>query len=160
MPFWSLPPKGRVDSSGMSYILQQGWKCDVCDIYRHDMWAMWHIQVIGMVALKRQNIRGTTKQKLSLQKFLKKLQNITNISADTTVGAFANAKAKVLGNNRAKSFAKTKAKFFTNITAKVFANITAKVLPNITAKFLASTTTKVLGNIVVKVCQNIVAKVC
>ena len=56
--------------------------------------------------MSRQNVTGTTKQKLSLQKFLKKLQNITNI-ADTTVRAFANAKAKVLGNKRAKSFAKT-----------------------------------------------------
>ena len=52
--------------------------------------------------LSPQDIIRTTKQKLSLQKFLKKLQNITNISADTTTRAFANAKAKVLANNKEK----------------------------------------------------------
>ena len=52
--------------------------------------------------MSQQNITGTTKQKLSWQKFLKKLQSITNISADITARAFVNAKAKVLENNRAK----------------------------------------------------------
>ena len=56
--------------------------------------------------MSRQNITGTTEQKLSRQKFLKKLQNITNISGDITARAFVNAKEKVLENNRAKSFAK------------------------------------------------------
>ena len=44
-------------------------------------------------------------------KVLKKLQKVTNISADITARAFVNAKAKVLENNRAKSFAKPRQNF-------------------------------------------------
>ena len=49
--------------------------------------------------------------KLSRPKFLKKLQNITIISADITARTFANAKAKALENDRAKSFAKPRQNF-------------------------------------------------
>ena len=77
--------------------------------------------------MSRQNITGTRKQKLSLQKFSKKLRNITNISANTTVRAFANAKAsswkqqgKKFCQNQGKTFYKHYSKRFCKHHSKSF----------------------------------------
>ena len=109
-------------------------------------------------------------------KVLKKLQNITNISADTTRLRFCKCQSKSCCKQQGKKFCQNQGKIFTNITAKVsaiitakaFANLTGKVFPNITAKVSASTMANVLINIyygkslpnnAAKVCQNIAAKV-